>query len=233
MHWGLEFAGYGGHHGNLRYGLGVIPFVAGWASLALSPTVQLGLITQWLSWVGAWLIDLKATEWGWTPRWYSTYRFWLTSIVGAGLFTTLAGTRYYQPNLDLSSRHSPEQRVADIIKPDLREEWVEEKSAPHGGSTEAKIFKLPDDTEVTTVMGSKVNSPYYVVLQEVKPEEEEEEEEEVEGDGAGAGDKEGAASEGEEAKDDENKPEEPKDEGGGKKEEGEPEQKEEAGKSDE
>ncbi|KAN0062820.1 hypothetical protein ACQY0O_004640 [Thecaphora frezii] len=95
IHWGFEFSKYGGRLGNRRYAVGVMPLVLGWPSLLLAP--QLALITQWASFVAMWFVDLRATSEGWVPKWYSTYRFWLTFAVGTSIIATLAGTNYYAP----------------------------------------------------------------------------------------------------------------------------------------
>lgn len=189
MHWGLEFAGYGGNHGNERFVLGVAPFVAGWASLALSPSLALGLVAQWFSWVGAWYLDLKATKWGWTPPWYSTYRFWLTSVVGISLFGTLIGTRHYEPTEDLSGRHTPDQRLANAIQINPEADLIESRRALQGGGSLSKILPLSEDVPYTAVPGEQVNSTHYVVMKERENEEEEEE-------GAGGGEGEGEEQEG-------------------------------------
>jgi hypothetical protein len=37
LHWGMEFAGYGGHKGSKRLLLGAAPVLVGWSTLALDP----------------------------------------------------------------------------------------------------------------------------------------------------------------------------------------------------
>ncbi|KAK4053188.1 hypothetical protein OIV83_001923 [Microbotryomycetes sp. JL201] len=96
IHWGFEFAKYGGVLGNTRYVLGIVPCVVGWGSLLLAP--QYALLTQWAGFFGAWYIDQQATVRGLTPRWYSTYRFWLTALVGSSILLTLAGESYFGPD---------------------------------------------------------------------------------------------------------------------------------------
>jgi hypothetical protein len=90
IHWGFEFAKYGGAVGNRRFFLGVVPIFLGWPSLALAP--EMALVTQFGAYVVTWFIDLKATTAGWAPKWYSSYRFWLTAAVGTSIIATLAGT---------------------------------------------------------------------------------------------------------------------------------------------
>lgn len=83
LHWGMEFAGFGGHQGYKRLALGVAPVLLAWPTLALDPASA--LITQWLGFTGLWYADLKATGAGWTPKWYSQYRFYLSILVGTWL----------------------------------------------------------------------------------------------------------------------------------------------------
>lgn len=64
MHWGMEFAGYGGQKGYPRLFLGAVPVVYGWSTLALDPTSA--LIAQWIGFTGLWWADLKASNAGWS-----------------------------------------------------------------------------------------------------------------------------------------------------------------------
>jgi hypothetical protein len=80
LHWGFEFAGYGGYKGYSRLALGAAPVLFAWPTLALAPTSA--LIAQWIGFTSLWYADLKATSAGWTPKWYSQYRFYLSILVG-------------------------------------------------------------------------------------------------------------------------------------------------------
>jgi Protein of unknown function (DUF3429) len=64
LHWGMEFAGFGGHHGYPRLLLGMAPVLFAWPTLALQPTMA--LITQWVGFTGLWYADSKATNAGWS-----------------------------------------------------------------------------------------------------------------------------------------------------------------------
>lgn len=65
IHWGLEFAKYGGEQGNQRLALGVLPLVAAWPTLYLAdPAVA--LIAQWLAFLASWVSDRWATGKGWS-----------------------------------------------------------------------------------------------------------------------------------------------------------------------
>jgi hypothetical protein len=80
LHWGMEFAALGGVQGYKRLALGVAPVLFAWPTLMLEPTTA--LIAQWAGFTGLWYADLKATSAGWTPKWYSQYRFYLSVLVG-------------------------------------------------------------------------------------------------------------------------------------------------------
>lgn len=95
LHWGMEFSGYGGHQGYRRLMLGTAPILLGWPTLAMGPTTA--LVVQWFGFTGLWYADVKATAHGWTPKWYSQYRFYLSLLVGTCIIGTLAGISYYGP----------------------------------------------------------------------------------------------------------------------------------------
>ncbi|KAI0784416.1 hypothetical protein C8Q75DRAFT_724474 [Abortiporus biennis] len=95
LHWGFEFSGYGGHQYYSRLALGALPVIWGWSSLALMP--MNALIMQWAGFTGLWYADLKATNAGWTPAWYSQYRFYLSILVGTCIIGSLAATSYWGP----------------------------------------------------------------------------------------------------------------------------------------
>ncbi|KIP12289.1 hypothetical protein PHLGIDRAFT_62022 [Phlebiopsis gigantea 11061_1 CR5-6] len=95
LHWGFEFAGYGGQQGYKRLALGAAPVVFGWSTLALDPLNA--LIAQWIGFTSMWYADLRATGAGWTPKWYSQYRFYLSILTGFSIIGTLAATSYWGP----------------------------------------------------------------------------------------------------------------------------------------
>ena len=63
LHWGMEIAGYGGHKGYARLGLGAAPMLVSWSTLAMEPMTA--LIVQWAGFTGLWYADSKATIAGW------------------------------------------------------------------------------------------------------------------------------------------------------------------------
>ncbi|KAI0647573.1 hypothetical protein C8Q79DRAFT_960215 [Trametes meyenii] len=95
LHWGFEFAGFGGHKYYPRLLLGAAPVVFAWSTLALDPINA--LIAQWVGFTGLWWADLRVTSAGWTPKWYSQYRFYLSILVGTCIIGSLAATSYWGP----------------------------------------------------------------------------------------------------------------------------------------
>lgn len=107
IHWGLEWAGYGGYQGYKRYAIGVVAPMVAWSTLLMP--VEGALISQFLGFVALYYVDTRksgsfslihetvliantgATYRGWTPNWYAVYRFVLTMIVGASIVLTLIG----------------------------------------------------------------------------------------------------------------------------------------------
>ncbi|KAF2628763.1 hypothetical protein BU25DRAFT_409794 [Macroventuria anomochaeta] len=108
IHWGLEWAKYGGVHGYPRYAIGVFAPIAGWSATVMP--VEYALITQFMSFVGLYFVDTRAALKGWTPPWYREYRFILTFIVGASIVISLIGRG------EVSSKVGRMPGAADRIK---------------------------------------------------------------------------------------------------------------------
>ena len=89
IHWGLEWAQYGGKQGYRRYAIGVVAPAVAWPTI-LMPT-EYALITQFIAFNFLYFTDVRATYRGWCPPWYSIYRFVLTFIVGASIVISLVG----------------------------------------------------------------------------------------------------------------------------------------------
>jgi len=89
IHWGLEWAGYGGHQGYKRYAIGVVAPAIAWSTLLMP--IEGALITQFMGFVGLYYVDTTVGRKGWTPAWYPVYRFVLTFIVGASIVVSLIG----------------------------------------------------------------------------------------------------------------------------------------------
>lgn len=94
LHWGMEFVGFGGEQGYKRLIVGTIPLLIAWPTTFMSH--GLALAFQWVGFTTTWFMDQRATQNGWTPEWFATYRFYLSIIVGFSIIGTLAGTSYYE-----------------------------------------------------------------------------------------------------------------------------------------
>lgn len=89
IHWGLEWAGYGGYQGYKRYAIGVVAPAIAWPTILMP--VEHALIAQFFAFTMLYYADTRAAYRGWTPAWYNTYRFVLTFIVGASIVISLIG----------------------------------------------------------------------------------------------------------------------------------------------
>jgi len=130
LHWGMEFAGLGGHKGYSRLALGAAPVIYAWPTLALDPTMA--LIVQWVGFTGLWYADLRATVAGWTPKWYSQYRFYLSLLVGTCIIGTLASTSYWGP----VAGHGLLSHDLELIR-SMRQKTHPEAEGTVGGDVEA------------------------------------------------------------------------------------------------
>ncbi|GAA5913681.1 hypothetical protein JCM6882_008717 [Rhodosporidiobolus microsporus] len=157
VHWGFEWSKYGGVQGNSRYLLGVAPVLAGWGSLLVPG--QMALISHWAAFFAMWWVDQKATTKGWTPRWYSTYRFWLTSVVGGSILISLAARGYYSVDPTLARTESQLAEMQSGKRP---------SSLPKGDSVQLGDMKA---------VKGKEDSDAYVQFVNVEKEKEKEEEE--------------------------------------------------------
>ncbi|TKA50150.1 hypothetical protein B0A55_13318, partial [Friedmanniomyces simplex] len=83
------WAGYGGMHGYPRYAIGIISTAAAWPTLLLP--AEYALISQFLIFNFLYYADARACKRGWTPPWYTVYRFVLTFIVGSAIVVSLIG----------------------------------------------------------------------------------------------------------------------------------------------
>jgi len=115
VHWGLEYAGYGGYHSYRRYMYGVIAPAVAWPTMFMP--VEYALVTQFLAFNFLYFADARATVRGWFQAWYSVYRFVLTFFVGASIVITLIG-RGRIVNADAALR-SP----VDYVKKDRDMQW--------------------------------------------------------------------------------------------------------------
>ncbi|SPJ86700.1 probable MNN4 - regulates the mannosylphosphorylation [Fusarium torulosum] len=91
IHWGLEYAEKQPlrERTRFRYGMGLASSVIAWPTLMFP--VEYALTTQFMAFVGLYFADSRAATKGWAPRWYGSYRFLLTAMVGFSIFISLIG----------------------------------------------------------------------------------------------------------------------------------------------
>jgi hypothetical protein len=111
IHWGLEWAGYGGKFGYKRYAAGILAPAVAWPTL-LFPT-EYALITQFLAFTFLYYNDARAAACGRAPHWYGMYRFVLTFIVGASIVATLIGREQIQETM--ISEHSIKDKINALM----------------------------------------------------------------------------------------------------------------------
>lgn len=100
IHWGLEWAKYGGVQGYKRYAIGVATPAVAWPTVFMP--IEYALITQFLAFNMLYAVDSATTTRGWTPPWYGTYRFLLTFVVGASIVVSLIGRGQIQDQIGLA-----------------------------------------------------------------------------------------------------------------------------------
>ncbi|KAH7909853.1 hypothetical protein BJ138DRAFT_1154252 [Hygrophoropsis aurantiaca] len=141
LHWGMEFSKLGGTKGYPRLLLGVSPAVIAWSTIALQPTTA--LLYQWLGFTALWYADNRATSAGWTPKWYSQYRFYLSILVGTCIIGSLAGTSYWGP----VAGHGFLSHDLNMIRAE-RKQTQPERAGSIGGDIEALAGDESSDTYV-------------------------------------------------------------------------------------
>ncbi|KAL1937631.1 hypothetical protein VTO73DRAFT_13017 [Trametes versicolor] len=146
LHWGFEFAGYGGQKFYPRLLLGAAPVVFGWSTLALDPTMA--LIAQWFGFTGLWWADLRATGAGWAPLWYSQYRFYLSILVGTCIIGSLAATSYWGP----VGGHGVVSHDLNMIRAERKQHQPEKEGRVSG---EIEALPAPDDADKYVIIKKK------------------------------------------------------------------------------
>ncbi|WVQ95102.1 hypothetical protein IAU59_002196 [Kwoniella sp. CBS 9459] len=174
LHWGMEFAKLGGEHGYKRLAVGIFPVLFAWPTLLASHGVALA--AQWFGFTWMWFLDQKATSQGWTTSWYSTYRFYLSIIVGFSIIGTLVGTSYYGAGAGaITDSGSPHLRhTTERISALKRLDKVKEKNYPSSSSTKVGVAegKVAGDVQVE----EEESGESYLRLRNTKREQEEKEE---------------------------------------------------------
>jgi hypothetical protein len=136
IHWGLEFARYGGSHGYKRYRTGVIATGLAWPTILLP--VETALISQFALFTWLYYNDSRATKRGLAPSWYGVYRFILTFIVGSSIVVSLIGRG------QITGHISQAPNAADRIQK-LRESQTEQLEEEE--SARRKFLSSADDEE--------------------------------------------------------------------------------------
>ena len=135
IHWGLEWAGFGGYQGYPRYAIGIVATAVAWPTLLLS--AEVGLIAQFLAFTFLYYTDARASVRGWAPSWYSTYRFVLTFVVGASIVASLIGRGQIA---DLITKPTgPAQRMRELRKTQAQDlERLEQEAIAKGAEDEGE-----------------------------------------------------------------------------------------------
>ncbi|KAI1909577.1 hypothetical protein LOZ66_006621 [Ophidiomyces ophidiicola] len=118
IHWGLEWAGYGGKRGYRRYAYGVVAPAVAWPTLLLP--AEYALISQFMAFTFLYYNDARAAVRGWTPPWYHMYRFILTFVVGASIVASLVGRE------QLASHYASKHGISDRLKALKSIDWKSE-----------------------------------------------------------------------------------------------------------
>jgi hypothetical protein len=145
----MEFSKLGGEQGYRRLILGTIPVLFAWPTTFLTHGVALAV--QWMGFTGMWFIDQRASTNGWTTPWYSTYRFYLSIVVGFSIIGTLVGTGMYGAGAGAitdphthRTRHTTERRSSYQALDRVRKE-----NYPQPGTKAGKVIgKVKGDIEI-------------------------------------------------------------------------------------
>lgn len=175
LHWGMEFVGFGGSHGYKRLILGTLPLLVAWPTTFLSH--GLALATQWGAFTGTWMLDQRASTAGWTPSWFSTYRFYLSIIVGSSILLTLGGTSYYGAGSGAkvaTGLPHERKRVSSMARLDRV------KTRNEGSTHDSKIGKATGTVGGEIAATENEDGKGYVTLHNVEKEEEQKRQEEEE-----------------------------------------------------
>ncbi|KAH0293176.1 hypothetical protein M436DRAFT_81254 [Aureobasidium namibiae CBS 147.97] len=142
IHWGLEFAGYGGHQGYKRYAIGVWTPAVAWPTIFLP--VEYALITQFVAFNFLYYTDSRASKRGWAPPWYAVYRFVLTFIVGASIVMSLIGRGQIADRIN--KLPGPADRVR-ALRDAQAQQFSEEEDAKRNKALSKKDEDEEDDEE--------------------------------------------------------------------------------------
>ena len=135
IHWGLEYAEKkpDRKRTQFRYGVGLLAPTIAWPTMMLP--IEWALISQFMTFIGLYFVDARATTRGWTPAWYGTYRFALTAIVGAAIVLTLVARariddkspRITSDDIKTRGMHTKEQPYVNWARLEAEEKEEKEK----------------------------------------------------------------------------------------------------------
>lgn len=114
---------------------------------------------------------MRVTEAGWTPRWYSQYRFYLSILVGSCIISTLLGINYFGPTTQATLDHHLHDLGGAGSASALMDRNVLEKR-----NYSARAFPLSDSIGFKVEDGVATNADTYVVIKKLEQEEQQGEE---------------------------------------------------------
>lgn len=140
IHWGLEYAGYGGHQRYQRYAIGCSMPAIAWPTMLMP--FEYALITQFAAFTGLYFADARQGVRGFAPSWYPTYRFVLTFIVGISIVASLIGRGQIEYEGSGQPTRADKMRELSEMQPAaLREEEIfkeEKRNAAAAAAAEDK-----------------------------------------------------------------------------------------------
>ncbi|KFZ17660.1 hypothetical protein V502_04473 [Pseudogymnoascus sp. VKM F-4520 (FW-2644)] len=151
IHWGLEYAKYGGPQGYYRYAIGCAMPAIAWPTILMP--LEPALITQFLAFTGLYFVDARQGVRGFAPSWYPTYRFVLTFIVGISIVASLIGRGQVQFVGSGQPTRAEKLRELSEMQPEARKEEEEVKQqrraaeAAEAAEEEKKNESKKDDKE--------------------------------------------------------------------------------------
>ncbi|BFZ57124.1 hypothetical protein PYCC9005_004174 [Savitreella phatthalungensis] len=145
VHWGLEFAGYGGSLGYRRYLYGAAPALIAWPSILLP--INTALVVHFVTFTGIWFFDSRASRKGFAPPWYNNYRFLLTFIVCTSILLTLVVSGWLGDPQTRSTRSSRLEDLRQHQAQQLQQDTKRAQAAAKQSSSESRMKRQTDSQE--------------------------------------------------------------------------------------
>ncbi|KFY08478.1 hypothetical protein V492_06195 [Pseudogymnoascus sp. VKM F-4246] len=170
IHWGLEYAGYGGHQGMRRFAIGCAMPAIAWPTMLMPP--EQALITQFLAFTGLYFVDSRQGVRGFAPPWYPTYRFVLTFIVGVSIIASLVGRGQLQGEDTGKPTRADKMRQLSDMQPEAQkeEEEVKRKRKAEEAAAEEKAAEAKKNESKKGDNGKKGGSKIGDKVEQVKDE---------------------------------------------------------------